>query len=172
MIDLAPLIQWVMEHSGWLVINVLFVAGLVFLLERRVKRLAERVEALKKAAGEFEETLEKEAIAPSTFNAPIPPAPVRNNWEDIRTHWRVVRDRLEDLITEVDERRQRTYDRTSRYTYKNIIDMLRDDKKIDATTATFLHSMNETFLGLRRNARNTSADQANTFIARGGNASA
>jgi hypothetical protein len=164
MLELSSLIKWVIEHSSLLVINVLFVAAVVFLLERRVKRLAERVQALKKAAGEFEDELEREAIAPT--NAPIASVPVRNNWEDIRAHWRVVRDRLEELITEVDGRRQRTYDRTSRYTYKYIIDMLREDEKVDATTATFLHSMNEMFLGLRRNARNTSTEAANTFIER------
>lgn len=120
--------------------------------------------ALKEAANSFEEQLEKEALQPAAPGAPSATPPALTNWDDIRAHWRVVRDRLEELILEIDGRRQRTYDRTSRYSYRPIIDMLRDDKKIDAYTATFLHSMNERFLGLRRNARNVPAEAVVGFI--------
>jgi len=166
MIDAATLVEWVIHHGSWLVISVLVAAVVVFLLERKIRRLEARIAALKAAANEFEDTLDKEAILPPTATGPNTVVPGQDNWEDIRSHWRVVRDRLEELITEVDGRRQRTYDRTSRYTYRDIIDMLRADAKLDATTATFLHSMNETFLGQRRNARTTSVDAANAFIER------
>ena len=166
MISLSAIVEWVLQHGFWLVVSIVSAAIVVFFLERKVKRLEERIKALKEAATKFEESLEKEAIQPVAPGAPAVTPPTRNNWEDIRSHWRVVRDRLEELITEIDGRRQRTYDNTSRYSYKDVIDMLRDDKKINAHTATFLHSMNQSFLGLKRNARNTSDDAANNFIDR------
>lgn len=73
----------------------------------------------------------------------------RSRWLEISSVWREVRDQLEAIITEVDGRRKRSYNKMDRRNYVTIIEALRGDGKLTEAQATAAKQMNQRLLQLR-----------------------
>jgi hypothetical protein len=158
--DLSFVLEWAAKQSWGLAIGLAGMVVTIIVLEWRVRVLRKKI---REVSTEFETKLEQQAIDDPSPGMPAAPAPVVNNWQEIRTLWRTVRDRLEDLVDGIGGMRQKTYEKTSRYSYQPIIALLLQDHKITESVANTLQRMNETFLGLRRNARDTSSATAGEF---------
>ena len=73
------------------------------------------------------------------------------NWEEIRSGWRNIRDRLELTIEKIGHKaRREKYSKFDRYSYIKVIQSLLDDDVIRPPVAASLMNMNSRFLGFRR----------------------
>jgi predicted nucleic acid-binding Zn-ribbon protein len=91
-------------------------------------------------------------------------APSLDKWEQMRTAWTEVRDRLEQIIRNIpDGRLRRKYEGISRYSYSDINNALRNDGFINDTVSEAIEGMNETFLSSRRRSRPVTSDEMQVF---------
>ena len=86
------------------------------------------------------------------------------NWEEIRSTWRNIRERLELAIEQIRRKSTREkYGRFDRYSYSKVIKTLSDDQEITDTIAADLLKMNAKFLSLRRRTSATSQNDLQEF---------
>jgi hypothetical protein len=133
---------------------VLVGLGLVWwALRRENNKLGDRIDTLRQLVNaqadrdEEEAALDKMASAPQPKSLPngMAPAVASNpidNWQAVRTSWRIVRDRIELLIEDIASTRLRgKLSKMRRNRYRDIVTLLEQRGKLGAHTADTLRKM-------------------------------
>jgi len=133
-------------------------------LKGQLADLASSVEAAQKQLAELQRHSADERALPAVADQSQSPLVSQDKWEEMRTIWTEVREKLEQLIDDIpDGRVRRKYDGISRYSYADISKTLLKDGFIDNSTSKAIERMNETFLSSRRRARPITNDDLQSF---------
>ncbi len=115
-------------------------------LDKVIDKLADRVTKVDQRLGAVQEIVEQPpAVVPNT-GSPVSTV----SWEKFRHDWKEARDRIEHVVDNITDGRVRgKYERTPRYSYADLISMLKADGFLSAGTAQSLSKLNEAYLKYR-----------------------
>ena len=115
-------------------------------LDRIIDKLADRLTKVDQRLGAVQEIVEQPP--PAIVNTAAPGS--ITSWEKFRHDWKEARDRIEYLIDGIaDGRVRKKYERIPRYSYADVIGMLKSDGFLPNGTAQSLLKLNEAYLKFR-----------------------
>jgi hypothetical protein len=123
-------------------------------LKEQLAELREGTESVRKQLAELQRRDADERALPAVAVETQGFSPSADKWEDIRTIWTEVRDRLEQVIYTIpDHRLRRKYAGLTRYSYADINNALRNDGLITNKASEAVEGMNDIFLACRHRSR-------------------
>lgn len=155
----SDVFPWLIAVKEWLhtVEGVVLVIGL-FWIVRRLRRERIKIAALIGELANQIETVGQQALAAREAAESIPVVPGDRTgaggsgaeWDEIRSEWQTVRERIELAIKRIGHKAVRgKYAKIPRYNYRDVIVALAADGEIKSQAELALLSMNTCFLKLR-----------------------